>query len=957
MFIGDGLETGRISYTFNIDNSFYEGTHNIQYRAYMFVNGQYFYTPTYFRDFIVYKGGNIPIAAISMAIPIGYPPLEGDTYKYPTLYGLTQYVNYDIKAFVYSTYSDIEATTSIYHGELLSAKVNTLFSDEAKLISLTPTITGNGVLKIEAEGVEVYDASVIVEELDINIHENNTGLVLDLRALGKYNDNQEDVWEYNQYNSTFEGFTWDDNSGWNGKELMISEGNKLTVNIAPFSNEIYNSPSDSVAKNGLVFEIEFSTYNVSDDNAVLCDMRGETGAGLLITGSEIKFGYSLDDVVSTKFKSNENIRVAFVVYPNTTSISSKSYSYIYVNGAMCGAFTYNITTVNELFKSTKKIVIEGTDKASMKLKHLRLYNIPLKSDEIVNNYILYRDTYLEMKKLYDRNNVYTNNVTVDGTFSINNIENTLPVMLITNYNEYIPGGTNYDNIETLQNYGTDNKSTLALMYEVIFINTQDPTTSFRAQNCQMSCQGTSSMAYPRKNFRVYLKDKDKNKNHPDWPECILSTGITPSDLVGTVVNTKSKGKMSFKSGLPGTSSEGFRPAAPVNTWCLKADFAESSSSHNTGVARLWNDVMKKASVGGKQVCRTFAQEQAETGTAYKYDVRTAVDGYPIVLFYRTSSAATQYNFLGKYNMNNDKSTEEVFGFCDIPGIDYASYSYVEIDGDEYEAQPTSEKKETTVTYLSQEELDAYVRETLGKDDEYVIQNIDYINVLLEKPYDSLPTYQKLTMIVGGVSVYLYAQKVSEGDTNIKNYCVENLENTHLLTNFAVDGNDPVNGFYAKVLDNNGKLVPNWTLAFEFRYPDGGESDEETNGGLSNLKDVYDWVYSTRYDGFNPSNATVEVNAEIKNNGEKVYKTDTDYINNGTYTATSDVEYQNLKLRKFQKEKWDYLDVFKLAAYYVYLMRFGAVDQVVKNSMFASEGTRSYIYDGTKYQLRTGNHCK
>ena len=73
--------------------------------------------------------------------------------------------------------------------------------------------------------------------------------------------------------------------------------------------------------------------------------------------------------------------------------------------------------------------------------------------------------------------------------------------------------------------------------------------------------------------------------------------------------------MSFKSGLPGTSSEGFRPAAPVNTWCLKADFAESSSSHNTGVARLWNDVMKKASVGGKQVCRTFAQEQAETGTA------------------------------------------------------------------------------------------------------------------------------------------------------------------------------------------------------------------------------------------------------------------------------------------------------------------------------------------------------
>ena len=513
MFIGDGLETGRLSYTFNIDNSFYEGTHNIQYRAYMFVNNQYFYTPTYFRDFIVYKGTDTPIAAIAMTIPIGYSPLEGDAYKHPTIYGLTQYVNFDLDAFIYSNYTNIEGTTTIHNGGLMSAKATTLFEDEVRTISLTPTLTGNGTLTIEADNVNVYEADVVVEELDINIHENNTGLVLDLRALGKYNDNQKEEWSYGTYDSTFEGFTWDDNSGWNGRELMISEGNKLTVNIAPFSNQIYASPTATVARNGLAFEIEFATYNVSDDNEVLCDMRGETGAGLLITGSEIKFGYSFDDVVSTKFKSNDYIRVAFVVYPNTTSISSKSYSYIYVNGAMCGAFTYNITTVSELFKSTKKLVIEGTSKASMKLKQVRIYNVPLKSDEIVNNYILYRDTYLEMKALYDRNNVYTNNVVVDGTFSINNIENTLPVMLITNYDEY--DATHYNNIETLQNYGTENKSTLALMYEVIFINTQDPTTSFRAQYAQMSCQGTSSMAYPRKNFRVYIKDKDKNKNHPD----------------------------------------------------------------------------------------------------------------------------------------------------------------------------------------------------------------------------------------------------------------------------------------------------------------------------------------------------------------------------------------------------------------------------------------------------------
>ena len=85
---------------------------------------------------------------------------------------------------------------------------------------------------------------------------------------------------------------------------------------------------------------------------------------------------------------------------------------------------------------------------------------------------------------------------------------------------------------------------------------------------------------------------------------------------------------------------------PVNCWCLKADYAESSSTHNTGVARLWNTVMKNAVVNNvdsrhylldyyedsKNPCRTLAQHAAEANSFNK-DVRTTVDGFPIVLFY------------------------------------------------------------------------------------------------------------------------------------------------------------------------------------------------------------------------------------------------------------------------------------------------------------------------------------
>ena len=36
----------------------------------------------------------------------------------------------------------------------------------------------------------------------------------------------------------------------------------------------------------------------------------------------------------------------------------------------------------------------------------------------------------------------------------------------------------------------------------------------------------------------------------------------------------------------------------------KADYAESSMSHNTGVARLWNDLMRDVQVDGEFKCRT-----------------------------------------------------------------------------------------------------------------------------------------------------------------------------------------------------------------------------------------------------------------------------------------------------------------------------------------------------------------
>ena len=163
------------------------------------------------------------------------------------------------------------------------------------------------------------------------------------------------------------------------------------------------------------------------------------------------------------------------------------------------------------------------------------------------------------------------------------------------------------------------------------------------------------------------------------------------------------------------------------------------------------------------------------------------------MFYKLTDDS-ELVFIGKYNFNNDKSTESVYGFRDIPGFD---------------------------------------------------------------------------------------------NSNVE--CWEVLNN-----------GDPIALF--KTVDNFDEA---WDTAFEGRYPDG-------NTEVNNLKAFCTWV--------------------TRSNGE---------------------------LAAFKRDKWEHLDVYKVAAYYVYIMRFGAVDQTVKNAMLTTEDGQHYFYinydnDTINGVVNTGN---
>ena len=706
------------------------GVHSLQYRLRSQIGENWFESQTFFRNFFV-EGVNETIVGIATELPIGIEPINSNILD--KLYGMIQYVPYSIRYAIYNPLESATNTLQIYVNDEVQVTTNIVNNVESTS-SIMCGEFGNIPIKIVVNGVS-YEVVSDTAVSTIGVSEIGDAK-LNLRAFGKDNNSSDRTsWTFEDYSTTFDGFYWNAQSGWINNTLIINAGASASINYVPFEN-------DPMAT-GKTIEVEFATRNVINNDDVILDLTNELEHGLLITASEARLTTSDNKVLSTKFKAEELNRISFVINRRESG-NNAGFVFIYINGVLSGAAEFTDTATIRVLKN---IVFSGN--SDILLKQIVIYNKPLSSDEILNNYILYRDSISEMLTIYNRNNVTTS----DGQLSPEKLINTLPVMYFTGLDEN-------RGIPFLETQTGKEATKLNAYFDIDYENAQDKTRNFSLKYARVRIQGTSSSYYPRKNYRFYSAKED---------ETIMY------DYQGNVIHD---GLYSFKGN-----------AQPVDCWCLKTDYAESSGSHNTGVARLWNDVMKQAVIDKENKLMTTAQKIASEN-GYPYDVRTTIDGFPIVVFYR-NSYNHPWQFLGKFNFNNDKSTPSVFGFCDIPGFD-----------------------------------------------------------------------------------------------NSRMQCWEVLNNGHALCNFVE--------YSSEYFDKN------WEDAFEARY-------DEDNPLIDDLKAFCEWIYSTK----GASNGVAILDEELMN--------------------------------KFKTEKWDHLDVYKMAAYYIYLMRFGAVDQPVKNSMFTSEDGEHFYF--------------
>lgn len=582
------------------------GLHSIRFRAYLTINGEKYYTDTLHRDIFVKSSEGAKAAYLGLAVTI--PNEKGMVAR--GFYDAEQYIPYTVNFATWSpTNQSIDVTIKL--GDDIIGQVHSV-NDSVNKFTFTPTVSGElKMYFIYKHGVSTttYTFPIEIKKSSLNIQEITSGLALDFSASGRTNNSTDKgQWSYGDYTGTFTGFKWNSTSGWVDNRLLLSAGCTFAINYAPLT--------DKTTTTGKTLEFEFKTYNVSDEDTTICTLTDNTGTRLKITATEATLSSVNGAQVGTRFRVGELVRITFVI--NRVSGSSrKGIAMVYCNGIPSGAINYS---EYDSFKSVKTLTFTGKASASVELKAIRIYDAALTDSQVLNNMILYRDNVADMLAMYNRNDIYAEGT---ETISPEKCMSRLPVVLITG------------DIPTLEN--TSDKNT-QITVDVEYYDVQDPDRNFKMKNAALRPQGTSSMGYPKKNFRLYTRKID-------------STIVYDSN--DNIIESK---LYSFKD-----------KAQPVDCWCFKADYAESSGTHNTGIARMWNDALMNVQVDGEYVCRTNAQKAA-IAAGYEYDVRTAIDGFPCLMFYRLSESDS-YIFIGKYNFNNDKSTESVFGFEGIPGFD------------------------------------------------------------------------------------------------------------------------------------------------------------------------------------------------------------------------------------------------------------------------------------------------
>ena len=465
------------------------------------------------------------------------------------------------------------------------------------------------------------------------ISEANNQLYLSMVA--PYTDNKDEANRTNWPVYTEDGvvitpkfndkFDWSTN-GWLLKDdrpaLKISNGAQLHV---PY--KIFGQSGDlaSFTKVGGTIEIDVSFDEISDSNLdfFTCYEEGSQ-IGIKISPSRALLSSS-GSTAQVKYANSESknynnsMRFTFVINPvqprykpslkgEKEEHDTLGSMYIYINGVGASASGYSAT---DIFKHSQDILFKS-EGCSVYLHSLKIHRIALNPTEVLKNWICDMNAGDQINA-YNRNWIYDLHNTVDYGAVLER----LPCLtFIGRPDKHPEEGTRFPTFKG------DKK-----IVDIVFEGTEDELYDFTIEGAQMDVQGTSSQYYPVKNWKFKVKENP------------FMTPMGPMEKYALAEDQ-----------------------LPAKVFCLKADYMETSSTHNTVTANLANsmyDSDKKTPPQKELPLKEGEDAEKEKDRAKK--TRTTIYGRPIVVFYKEDADSIPV-FGGKYNFNYDKDAEDVFGF-------------------------------------------------------------------------------------------------------------------------------------------------------------------------------------------------------------------------------------------------------------------------------------------------------
>lgn len=707
-------------------------------------------------------------------------------------------------------YSTVEIPFAVYDPEDTSALVEIFLGDELVERQLVDRSRRTFSYRVKEYGDHTFtfkvqnsrlssENSVIVNVIpaDSQVSAETDALSLYLSSSGRSNDaeNRAD-WEFTSDSGVYTKAQFF-NCGFDAQSGWLKDASGLTALHLEKGSQCYipiNIFATDAKQLGKTVEVEFMVSNCFDPEAtVISCMSGNVG--FEIKAQEALLSSALKQSVSSKFKQDERIRIGFQIEQVS---GTNRFMYLFINGKMSRVIQYD---TNDYFVQNPAVgILMGHTSCELNVYNIRVYENVLTFRQMVNNYIAdMDDTDVLFAKLAA--NDILNEDSVEAEISYEKAVEKIPCITF---------------IGELPKFKGDKKKNTKIIYE----DRLHPEFSFTLDKAQNDVQGTSSQYYPRKNWK--------------WK------------ALGEFIMSQS-GASAKKYALRGVDGFGnLVPQKAVKTFCLKADFAESSGSHNTGAANLIHEVLKAAGI------TTPMQDVDDT-------VRTTIYGFPILMFHQESESAPR-KFIGKYNFNNDKSTHDTFGFQNIKGFNEGM-----INRDDYLVWegPLSalQGNPDALNAALDEDIPYYLIEN-GSSDALTNHLVAYDDVAgawvdkgemwrwdVDRLFWSKRDGSTCTR-AGGI-----LDKVAAGEfveNNIE--CWEFLNNGHPMCLFhtsdytsTVTGSDIPRWLDSDWLrsDDRGLYAPYWCGAFEPRYPDNEDNNRlYAQGRLpKQLKRVTDWLAS------------------------------------------------------------------------------------------------------------------